>query len=704
MNKEGILDIISNANDDSIYLADIETYDLIYLSPAALQLTDRTPDDYVGEKCYQALQGLDAPCPFCTNQFLTEHDFYIWEHNNTKLGRHFILRDRLVRYLGKLVRMEIATDITERKRGSPNLMRLQAIDESLVRCIDTLKNSDDTALAMNSFLSHIGAFYQADQVHIFEMDANTQMMQQTYQWISENCPIRQEPSAHARSVIDRWFHAFDKNGFIRIVSVKNELAPDSAEYAALSSNGVDSLIAVPLLSKDGAPIGVIRVDNPKINLDAPRLLRSVSNFVVDGISKRAMLDKLDKLSYNDTLTGLFNRNRYTEQIREFQKKPPATLGIIYLDIDGLKRANDTYGHAFGDALLTRTADLLVKGCPYDVYRIGGDEFVVLCPEIAQEDFQFLTERLRKAFKKEGDLSVSIGTKWTTGAIDAMEQVVDANHLMDMEKQSYYNSMRASRELHYVQLKEKLLKDIRQGVFSVYMQPQFSLSTQQVVGAEALVRKTGLNGEMIPPAMFIPFYENEGLIPFIDFFVLKTVCQAVRDWNLSSVAVPPISINFSRITLMTDDFTENIVDICNHYEVPYHIIDIEMTETISKMDLQVLAALVKRLRGIGFSVSLDDFGTRYSNLSILTAIEFDHIKIDKSLVDHIATNEKAHIIVDYTIRMGKAFKQAGTVAEGIEKNDQLDALTNLNCDIGQGYYFSKPISMREFFSRYLMPKA
>lgn len=704
MNKEGILDIISNANDDSIYLADIETYDLIYLSPAALQLTDRTPDDYVGEKCYRALQGLDAPCPFCTNQFLTEHDFYIWEHNNTKLGRHFILRDRLVRYLGKLVRMEIATDITERKRGSPNLMRLQAIDESLVRCIDTLKNSDDTALAMNSFLSHIGAFYQADQVHIFEMDANTQMMQQTYQWISENCPSRQEPSAHARSAIDRWFHAFDKNGFIRIVSVKNELAPDSAEYAALSSNGVDSLIAVPLLSKDGAPIGVIRVDNPKSNLDAPRLLRSVSNFVVDGISKRAMLDKLDKLSYNDTLTGLFNRNRYTEQIREFQKKPPATLGIIYLDIDGLKRANDTYGHAFGDALLTRTADLLVKGCPYDVYRIGGDEFVVLCPEIGQEDFQFLTERLRKAFKKEGDLSVSIGTKWTTGAIDAMEQVVDANHLMDMEKQSYYHSMRASRELHYVQLKEKLLKDIRQGVFSVYMQPQFSLSTQQVVGAEALVRKTGLNGEMIPPAMFIPFYENEGLIPFIDFFVLKTVCQAVRDWNLSSVAVPPISINFSRITLMTDDFTENIVDICNHYEVPHHIIDIEMTETISKMDLQVLAALVKRLRGIGFSVSLDDFGTRYSNLSILTAIEFDHIKIDKSLVDHIATNEKAHIIVDYTIRMGKAFKQAGTVAEGIEKNDQLDALTNLNCDIGQGYYFSKPISMREFFSRYLMPKA
>ena len=93
MNKESILDIISGANDDSIYLADTETYDLIYLSPAALQVTDRIPDDYVGEKCYKVLQGLDAPCPFCTNQFLTEHDFYIWEHNNTKLGRQFILRD-----------------------------------------------------------------------------------------------------------------------------------------------------------------------------------------------------------------------------------------------------------------------------------------------------------------------------------------------------------------------------------------------------------------------------------------------------------------------------------------------------------------------------------------------------------------------------------------------------------------------------------
>lgn len=703
MNKEGILDIISNANDDSIYLADTETYDLIYLSPAALQVTGRTPDDYAGEKCYKVLQGLDAPCPFCTNRFLTEHDFYIWEHDNTALGRHFILRDRLVWYMGKLVRMEIATDITDRKRGSPNLMRLQAIDESLVRCIDTLKNSDDTALAMNSLLAHIGEFYQADNVHIYEIDATTQLMRQTYQWRAEHCPISHKPTPYARSAIDRWFREFEAKGFIHIASVQKELSGTSAEYEALVSNGVHSLIAVPLLYQAGSPFGMICVDNPKSNLDALRFLRSVSNFVVDGISKRTMLDKLDKLSYNDTLTGLFNRNRYTEQMRALQKQPPPTLGIIYLDIDGLKRANDTYGHAYGDALLIRTSDILVNVCSCDVYRIGGDEFVVLCPDISQDDFQFLTERLRKAFKNEGDLSVSIGTKWTQGAIDAMEQVIDADHLMDIEKQLYYSSVRANRELNYVQLKEKLLDEIRRGQFSVLMQPQFSLKTHQVVGAEALVRKMGVNGEAISPSMFIPFYEKEGLIQLIDFFVLKTVCQAINRWNRAAIIVPPISINFSRITLMAEDFTERLVEICKHYEVPHDMIDIEMTESISKVDLQVLAALVKQLRGIGFSVSLDDFGTRYSNLSILTSIEFDHIKIDKSLVDHIATNEKAHIIVDYTIRMGKAFKQAGTVAEGIEKNDQLHALANLNCDIGQGYYFSKPISICEFFSRYLVPQ-
>lgn len=702
MSQANILRIINDANDDSIYLADVDTYKLIYLNPTICKILGKASKNYKGQPCYKVLQGLDSPCPFCTNHLLSESSYYTWQHHNEVLGKSFILRDRLVRYHGKLVRMEIATDITGHENDNQKLQQLQAVDESLVLCIDTLKNSDDTELAMNSFLDHIGSFYQADCARIYEIDQNSEFITLTYQWIRQESHLSHSSSAFPLSTLHRWFELFHRDGYIRITSLEKELDHDSAEYQVLTSLGIKNLLAVPLINKSGIPIGVIGVDNPRVNTDAPRLLHSVSNFVVSGIDKRNMLNILDKLSYNDTLTGVYNRYRYLEKVRELQKNPPSTLGIIYLDIDGMKQANDTYGHSFGDALLVRTANLLTQTSSYDVYRVGGDEFVVFCPEISQENFQFLTERLRNSIKEEIDLSISIGTKWTQGATDAMEQIVDADKLMSLEKQSYYNSLRADKELHYSHMRESLLTELNSGIFTVFLQPQMNLKDKTIIGAEALIRKKGNDGELISPAMFIPFYENEGLIQPIDFFVLKTVCQSLSGWRKSGIQTFPISVNFSRITMMSENFVDDICTICRQYEVPYQMIDIEMTESISKMDLQVLSALVKKLRDIGFSVSLDDFGTRYSNLSILTAIDFDHIKIDKSLVDHIISNEKAHTIVDYTIHLGKALDQTCTIAEGIETNDQFSILKDLECDVGQGFYFSKPIPISEFYQRYLQP--
>lgn len=702
MSQANILRIINDANDDSIYLADIDTYKLIYLNPAICKILGKASENYRGQPCYKVLQGLDSPCSFCTNRLLTESSYYTWQHNNEALGKSFILRDRLVRYHGRLVRMEIATDITGHENDNQKLQQLQAVDESLVLCIDTLKNSDDTELAMNSFLAHIASFYQADCARIYEIEQDSETITLTYQWIRPDSHLSHSSSVFPFSTLQRWLGQFRRDGYIRITSLEKELDHDSAEYKLLTSLGIHNLLAVPLLNKSGAPIGIIGVDNPRTNTDAPRLLHSVSNFVVSGIDKRNMLNLLDKLSYNDTLTGVYNRYRYLEKVRELQKTPPPTLGIIYLDIDGMKQANDTYGHSFGDALLIRTANLLTQVSSYDVYRVGGDEFVILCPEISQENFQFLTERLRQSVKEEMDLSISIGTKWTQGATDAMEQIVDADKLMSLEKQSYYNSLRADREVHYVQMRESLLSELKKGLFTVFLQPQINLKDKSIIGAEALIRKKGTDGELISPAMFIPFYENEGLIQPIDFFVLKTVCEALSGWRKSGIQTFPISVNFSRITMMSENFTDDICNICKHYDIPYQMIDIEMTESISKMDLQVLSSLVKKLRTIGFSVSLDDFGTRYSNLSILTAIDFDHIKIDKSLVDHIMSNKKAHTIVDYTIHLGKALDQPRTIAEGIETNDQFSILKDLDCDVGQGFFFSKPIPIFEFYQRYLHP--
>ena len=147
--------------------------------------------------------------------------------------------------------------------------------------------------------------------------------------------------------------------------------------------------------------------------------------------------------------------------------------------------------------------------------------------------------------------------------------------------------------------------------------------------------------------------------------------------------------------------DKVSRICLHYRIPPQQIDIEITESSSRMDIQALAMLIKQLRDIGFSVSLDDFGARYSNLAILTKIDFDNIKLDKSLVDSIVTNEKAHAIVGHTISMGKSLNHTHSVAEGIETDEQLHLLSQLDCDVGQGYYFSRPHPIPEFYQRYLL---
>lgn len=254
-----------------------------------------------------------------------------------------------------------------------------------------------------------------------------------------------------------------------------------------------------------------------------------------------------------------------------------------------------------------------------------------------------------------------------------------------------------------QLKQKLTAEIKNGTFTVLLQPKINLQTGKVSGAEALVRKLDPCGEIISPGMFIPLYEKQGIVQAVDYHVLETVCKTMEGWKAANIAFPTISTNFSRITIVDENFVENICKICRRYEVSPKMIDVEITERVSEIDLQVLIALVKRLHRLGFYVSLDDFGTAYSNLITLASIDFDTIKIDKSIVDHVVTNAKARIIVEHVIQIGKALDQTELVAEGIETDEQFQVLKQLHCDAGQGYYFSKPVSISEFCHRYLHPQ-
>lgn len=335
-----------------------------------------------------------------------------------------------------------------------------------------------------------------------------------------------------------------------------------------------------------------------------------------------------------------------------------------------------------------------------VVRTGGAEYVVLCPEISREEFHSRVSALRRETEHNEELNISIGAVWDAGRRGVKEQVSYAEDLMYIEKQSYYKKTLNAEYNRRSAVAKKLLRDIEQGRFVVHLQPKVEIETGRIIGAEALVRKIQKDGSLIMPDAFIPIYELENVICHVDLYVLEEVCRILRQWEQTGSDSLTISVNLSRVTLMEKDIANRILNVCRKYDVDPSQICIEITESSSKIRLEELSRKAEEFIGAGFKISLDDYGTKYSNLAILSAIDFNEIKLDKSLIDGLEKNEKSQVLVRYVIQMCRTLNQMIPIAEGIETEGQINILKNLGCDFGQGYYFSKPISVKDFFNRYM----
>lgn len=248
------------------------------------------------------------------------------------------------------------------------------------------------------------------------------------------------------------------------------------------------------------------------------------------------------------------------------------------------------------------------------------------------------------------------------------------------------------------MKNDLSKEINYDEFVIYLQPKFDTVKENVVGAEALIRKE-INGELIMPDKFVPYYEKTGLITKIDMFVLREICKLQKKWREENFRLIPVSINESRHHLKNKNHVNELKEIVAEYNADTRLIELEMTESTIVEDMKKAKNAAESVKELGFIVSMDDFGTGYSSFNILKDIEIDILKIDKSFFIDMEKNIRAQIIVETIIQMCKRLKIT-TVAEGIDTKGQVSFLKQIGCDIIQGYYFSKPIRIEEFEEKYL----
>jgi len=385
--------------------------------------------------------------------------------------------------------------------------------------------------------------------------------------------------------------------------------------------------------------------------------------------------------------------------------------VLFLDLDGFKHINDSLGHSAGDKLLQSVAGRL-SDCvraPDTVSRQGGDEFVVLLPEVKlAEDIAIAARRMLRAVEKahfiddrELHVTVSIGVSlYPDDGLDAETLIKNADTAMYQAKEDAGQSCRFFRPEMNVRaverqsIEEDLRRALQQKEFTLNFQPKVNLSTGAIIGAEALIRWTSPTRGQVPPLDFIPIAEDSGLILPIGAWVLQEACAQARAWVDAALPKTTMAVNVSAAQFRNENFLEDLFATLSETGMDPECLELEVTESILMRHAEVAASILQTLRRRGIRVSVDDFGTGYSSLSYLQKFPLDALKIDQSFVREISTRPDETTIVRAIISMGRSLNLR-IIAEGVETASDLAFLKAQGCDEGQGYYFSRPVPAEQF---------
>ncbi|EKD99096.1 MAG: hypothetical protein ACD_23C00130G0001 [uncultured bacterium] len=459
-------------------------------------------------------------------------------------------------------------------------------------------------------------------------------------------------------------------------------------------------------------------------------LRYILRAFSDAAERRVAEQKVRRLAYFDTLTGLPNRQSFHELLdRELARANRAEQGlaVIFLDLDGFKGINDSLGHGIGDLVLQWVADRLQNGLrsfdtlgrqaetvfdlnctsleELNLARLGGDEFTILLPHINQpEDALVVAHRLRELISRpfviEGQelvVTASIGISlFPDDAIDADSLLKHADTAMYAAKANgrsncqYYSASLTERAVARLALESALHQALERGEFYLVYQPQIDAISGAILGVEALIRWRHPEKGLISPLDFIPLAEEIGLILPIGAWVLKTACADAVRWQAMGLQSIQVSVNISPIQFRDPDLQEIILSTLTSTGLSATQLEIEITESTLMENATRTLALMHSLRKEGIGIALDDFGTGYSSFQYLKQLPLTKLKIDRAFVRDMPESKADEAIVRAVVTLARTLGMCVT-AEGVETIEQHTVLASLGCHIIQGYLFSKPVS-------------
>ncbi len=505
------------------------------------------------------------------------------------------------------------------------------------------------------------------------------------------------PLAEVFQIIDGATHRPSPNPMDLAIQ-RNRTVGLSANCILIRRDGYECAIedsAAPIHDRDGEVTGAVIVFH-------------------DVSMARSMVLEMSHLAQHDSLTDLPNRvmlrDRLTQAI-SLARRNHYQLGVLFFDLDGFKRVNDTLGHAIGDKLLQSVASRLLAGVRKSdtVSRQGGDEFVILLPEIAHAaDAAVSAAKIIAQLQMPHDIgehhllvTASIGlSTYPENGEDAETLIKNADTAMYHAKQggrNAYQFFRPDMGLQAVErqsLEGQLRYALERRELLLHFQPKVNLQTGAITSVEALVRWQHPERGLLLPAQFLTIAEDTGLIVAIGHWVLQEACRQTREWFDAGLLAVPVAVNISSLEFRSDQFLEGVQAALQSTSLDPKYLELELTETVLMRHADSAADALAQLKAIGVRLAVDDFGTGYSSLSYLTRFPIDALKLDQSFVRNLIGSSADAAVVSAVISMGKSLHHR-VIAEGVETLEQLAFLQAHCCDEGQGYYFSRPLDPQHF---------
>ncbi len=665
------LEFIVDELDAIINIIDVETYEILYANSHCIEEFGNV----VGKTCYSVLEkDKELPCENCNlindNYSKEIGATYKWEHHNSINKKHYVFSDKIALINDRKVKIQIGINITKQKelelkileQKTKNIETFEALSNSTIEGL-IIYNEDKKCIKTNSIAPEL-----------FGYDKKEMIGKNAFEFIAY------ESINHVKKVINN----------------KNQ-----EPYEAV------------MLRKDGTKFPAI-LRGKDIQLEGETIRVSA---VMDITKIKEKEEEILKLAYYDSLTNLPNRALLEDRASRLINKNSRNknfAALMFIDLDNFKNINDTKGHVIGDMILVECAKRLSKTIRrYDtVARFGGDEFIILIDtqnvdkNTAVKGIRTVANNVLKRLSKtltieniDYQLTASIGISIFNDTITFDELMKRADSAMYHSKDKGKNNFsffdpKLQKEIERKTIiTEKLRKAIKNNQIEIHYQKQLN-SNQKVTGVEALLRWTDKTLGYISPIEFIAIAEESDLILQLGNFVIEESIKLISSWEKDKIKKDwRVSVNISIKQFEKDNFAKNIENNIFKYNIVPNRLRLEFTESLLFKNTDQALEKIHNLKKLGLTLSIDDFGTGYSSLSYLKKLPIDELKIDKSFIDDILTDENDETIVVAILGIGSKFGFE-VIAEGVETKEMYEKLLTLGCEYYQGYYFAKPLPQEE----------